>query len=122
LIDLGCVELSLDRVLKSLVSLGISKSDAEVYIYLAKEGPKKASELANALEISRQKLYLNLKKLIEKQIVTTSDNKPSIFSAIAFEEAIDLLVQIKKEQSAAILETKEELISNWKSVDWKNNT
>ena len=115
-------ELSLDRVLKSLVSLGISKSDAEVYIYLAKEGPKKASELANALEISRQKLYLNLKKLIEKQIVTTSDNKPSIFSAIAFEEAIDLLIQIKKEQSAAILETKEELISNWKSVDWKNNT
>jgi sugar-specific transcriptional regulator TrmB len=112
-------ELSLDRVLKSLVSLGISKSDAEVYIYLAKEGPKKASELAKALEISRQKLYLNLKKLIEKQIVTTSDNKPSIFSAIAFEEAIDLLIQIKKEQSAAILETKEELISNWKSVDWK---
>jgi sugar-specific transcriptional regulator TrmB len=122
LIDLGCVELSLDRVLKSLVSLGISKSDAEVYIYLAKEGPKKASELANALEISRQKLYLNLKKLIEKQIVTTSDEKPLIFSAIVFEEAIDLLVQIKKEQSAAILETKEELISNWKSVDWKNNT
>ena len=122
MIDLGCVELSLDRVLKSLVSLGISKSDAEVYIYLAKEGPKKASELANALEISRQKLYLNLKKLIEKQIVTTSDEKPLIFSAIAFEEAIDLLVQIKKEQSAAILETKEELISNWKSVDWKNNT
>jgi sugar-specific transcriptional regulator TrmB len=115
-------ELSLDRVLKSLVRLGISKRDAEIYIYLAKEGPKKASELANTLEISRQKLYLNLKKLIEKQIVTTSDNKPSIFSAIAFEEAIDLLVQIKKEQSAAILETKEELISNWKSVDWKNNT
>jgi sugar-specific transcriptional regulator TrmB len=109
-------------VLKSLVSLGINQNDAEVYIYLAKEGPKKASELANALEISRQKLYLNLKKLIEKQIVTTSDHKPLIFSAIAFEEVIDLLIKIKKEQSAAILETKEELLANWKTVDWKNNT
>jgi sugar-specific transcriptional regulator TrmB len=115
-------ESSLDRVLKSLVSLGITHNDAEVYIYLAKEGPKKASELANALETSRQRLYLNLKKLIEKQIVTTSNNKPSVFSAIAFEEVINLLVKIKKEQSAAILETKEELLANWKSVDWKNNT
>ena len=114
--------MSLDRVLKSLVSLGITQNDAEVYIYLAKEGPKKASELANALETSRQRLYINLKKLMEKQIVTTSDTKPSVFSAITFEEVIDLLVKIKKEQSAAILETKEELLANWKSVDWKNNT
>jgi sugar-specific transcriptional regulator TrmB len=116
------LKLSLDRVLKSLVNLGISQSDAEVYIYLAKEGPKKASELANALERSRQQLYHNLKKLKEKQIVTTIDHKPSIFFAIAFEEAIDLLVKIKKEQSAALLETKEELLASWKSVDWKNNT
>ena len=108
-------------MLKSLVSLGITQNDAEVYIYLAKEGPKKASELANALETSRQRLYINLKKLIEKQIVTTSDTKPSVFSAITFEEVIDLLVKIKKEQSAAILETKE-LLANWKTVDWKNNT
>ena len=115
-------ELSLDRVLKSLVSLGITQKDAEVYIYLAKEGPKKASELANALEISRQQLHHNLKKLMKKRIVTTSDNKPSVFSAIAFEEVINLLVKIKKEQSAAILETKEELLANWKSVDWKNDT
>jgi sugar-specific transcriptional regulator TrmB len=104
------------------VSLGITQNDAEVYIYLAKEGPKKASELADALETSRQRLYLNLKKLIEKQIVTASANKPSVFSAIAFEEVINLLVKIKKEQTAAILETKEELLANWKSVDWKNNT
>jgi hypothetical protein len=72
-------DLSLDRVLKSLVSLGISQSDAEVYIYLdfslalfrktssisqsdaevyiylANEDPIKAIELANALIISRQK-------------------------------------------------------------------
>lgn len=115
-------KLSLDRVLKSLVSLGISQSDAEVYIYLAKEGPKKVGDLANALELSRQQLYLSLKKLREKQIVKTSDDRPSIFSAIAFEEVIDLLIKIKKEQSASILETKKELLSSWKSADWKNNT
>jgi sugar-specific transcriptional regulator TrmB len=115
-------ELSLDRVLKSLMSLGISQSDAEVYIYLAKNGPRKVSELSNALRLSRQQLYLNLKTLREKQIVKTSNKKPSIFSAIAFEEVINQLVKIKKEQSAVILETKRELLSSWKSVDWKNNT
>jgi sugar-specific transcriptional regulator TrmB len=115
-------KLSLDRVLRSLVNLGISESSAEVYIYLAKEGPKKARELVNALEISRQQLYNNLKKLREKQIVTTSEGKPLIFYAIAFEQVIDLLVTIKKEQTAAILETKKELLANWRSVDWKNGT
>ena len=115
-------KFSLDRVLKSLMSLGISQSDAEVYIYLAKNGPRKVSELSNALSLSRQQVYLNLKTLQEKQIVKTGNKKPSIFSAIAFEEVINLLVKIKKEQSAAILETKKELFSSWKTVDWKNNT
>jgi sugar-specific transcriptional regulator TrmB len=114
--------LSLGRVIKSLESLGLSQGDAEIYIYLAKEGPKKGCELVNALKISRQQLYPSLKKLRQKQIVKANDNKPSIFYAIAFEEVIDLLVKIKKEQSAAILETKEELLNSWKSVDWKNNT
>jgi sugar-specific transcriptional regulator TrmB len=107
-------------VLKSLASLGISQRDAEVYIYLAKEGPKKASELANALKISRQQLYHNLKKLTEKQIVMKNDDKPFIFFAIASEEAIDLLVKIKKEQSAAILEIKEELLFAWRSITEKD--
>ena len=114
--------LSLDRVLKSLRSLGISQGDAEVYIYLAKEGPKKVGDLSNALKLSRQQVYLNLKKLREKQIVKTSDDRPSIFYAVGFEQVIDLLVKIKKEQSVAVLETKEELLSSWKSGDWKNNT
>jgi len=114
--------LSLKRVIESLQSLGLSQGDAEIYVYLSKEGPKTGRELATALRLSKQKLYLSLKKMSQKKIVTASDDRPSIFFAIAFEEVINLLVKIKKEQSATILETKEELLSSWKSVDWKNNT
>lgn len=103
-------------------NLGLSQGDAEIYIFLAKEGPKKGCELVNALKMSRQQLYSILKKLRQKQIVKTNDDKPSIFYAIAFDEVINLLVKIKKEQSAVIIETKEELLSSWRSVDWKNNT
>ena len=114
--------MSLERILKTIETFGLSRIEAEVYVYLAKKGPKKGRELANALQVTRQQLYPSLKNLKNKGVVTSSPKRPKLFSALAFEEVIDLLVKIKKEQSAAILETKAELFSNWKSVDWKNNT
>jgi predicted transcriptional regulator len=44
--------LSLERVLKTLEGFGLSRTDAEVYVYLAKKGSKKGRELANALQIT----------------------------------------------------------------------
>lgn len=113
--------MSLKRVLDKLENLGLSHSDALVYIYLAKTGPKKGRDLLKDLGIKKQFLYLSLKKLREKKIVVVNNKTPLIFSAVAFEKVIDLLINIKVEQSKAILETKKELLSRWKSVDWKNN-
>jgi sugar-specific transcriptional regulator TrmB len=114
--------LSLKRVLESLQSLGLSQGDAEVYIYLSKEGPKTGRQIICALRLSEQKLYASLKKMNRKKIIIKSDDNPAFFSAIPFEEVITLLVKIKKEQSAAILESKEEFLSIWKSVEWENKT
>jgi len=35
-------------MLKTLVSLGFADIDAEVYVFLANEGPQKASDIAEA--------------------------------------------------------------------------
>jgi len=113
--------LSLKRVIEKLENLGLSHSDAMVYIYLAKTGPKKGLDLSKDLRLKKQVLYLSLKKLQEKKIVLANNKIPSTFSAVTFEKILDLLINIKAEQSKAILETKEELLSRWKSVDWKNN-
>jgi len=96
--------------------------DAEVYVYLAKKGPKKGSELANALQVTRQQLYPSLKNLKNKGVVTASLERPALFSAVAFEKVVELLIAIKVEQAKAVKETKKELMDSWRSIDWQEQT
>jgi len=114
--------LTLERVLKTLEDFGLSRADAEVYVYLAKQGPKKGRELANALEVTKQQLYPSLKNLKKKGVVTASLERPALFSAVAFEEVIELLIAIKMEQAKAFEETKKELMDSWRLINWNEQT
>jgi sugar-specific transcriptional regulator TrmB len=114
--------VSLERVLKTLEGFGLSRIDAEVYVYLAKKGPKKGRELANALQVTKQQLYPSLKNLKNKGIVTASLERPALFSAVAFEQVLELLIEIKVEQAKAIKETKKELLDSWRSISWQEQT
>jgi sugar-specific transcriptional regulator TrmB len=109
-------------VLKTLEGLGLSRTDAEVYVYLAKKGPKNRRELADALQVTKQQLYPSLKNLRSKGVVTVSLERPALFSAVAFEKVVDLLIAIKVEQAKAIQETKKELLASWRSVNWREQT
>jgi sugar-specific transcriptional regulator TrmB len=109
-------------VLKTLEGLGLSRTDAEVYVYLAKKGPKNGRELADALQVTKQQLYPSLKNLRSKGVVTVSLERPALFSAVAFEKVVDLLIAIKVEQAKAIQETKKELLASWRSVNWREQT
>jgi len=84
--------LSLERVIKALIGFGLTRVDAEVYVYLAKKGPQKAVDLAKALNINKQKIYASLKNLQTKGLVSKDR---TIFSALPFEEALDLLIKMK---------------------------
>ena len=42
--------MSHERVLKALMSLGLSRTDAEVYVFLATKGPQKARNIARQTE------------------------------------------------------------------------
>ena len=106
--------MSLERVIKALIELGLARIDAEVYVYLAKDGPQRVIDLAKALNYDKQKIYTSLKNLQEKRIVTVTSQKQSIFSALPFEDALDLLIKMKKEQAQTKQERKKELLANWK--------
>jgi sugar-specific transcriptional regulator TrmB len=68
------------------------------------------------MKLSKRKLYPILKNLQNKGIVNVSPLYPSLFFAIAFEEALDMLVKADLEQAKAIKETKNELLSSWQSM------
>lgn len=114
--------MSLERIINTLQGFGLRRLDAEVYVYLAKKGPQKGIDIADALKIHKQQIYLILKTLQEKGVVTASLERPALFSAVAFERALDLLVEANMEQAKAIEETREELLSSWRDITKRDNT
>jgi sugar-specific transcriptional regulator TrmB len=108
--------MSHERVLKALVGLGLSEMEAEVYVFLAKTGPQKATSIAAALKMYEQQLSRSLKSLREKGIVNATLEHPSQFSAIPFDKALDLLVKAHLEETQSIEQNKEEILSQWHSM------
>jgi sugar-specific transcriptional regulator TrmB len=102
--------MSLERIIKALVGLGLTRLEAEVFVYTAKKGPQTVVDLTGALNYSKHQIYSSLKTLAFKELITKNE---SIFSAIPFEEALELLINREKEQAMSIEESKKELLVSW---------
>ena len=107
--------MSLERIVKILENFGFSKADAEVYIYLAKKGPRREIDLSKALKLTEQKLNLILKNLQSKGIVTAAVEQSELFSALPFEIVLDQLVKSHIKQASAVTENKGEILASWRS-------
>ena len=103
-------------MLKAVMSLGLSKTEAQVYVFLALNGPHKAKEITRNMSIYKEQLYRSLKNLRDKDVVKASIDYPAVFSAIPFEEILDLLAEIKKEKAQALWDVKEELLYSWREM------
>ena len=104
--------MSLELILKALIRLGLSRLEAEVYVYIAKMGSQTVKDLDGALNYSKNQIYKSLRMLTAKALVTKEGIK---FSAIPFEDALDLLIEREKKQTNHIKESKKELLVNWKN-------
>ena len=105
---------------KTLERLGFTETDAQVYIYLATEGPQKARTTTEALKLNKQQLYRTLKNLQNKGAVKASPEHPARFSAVVFEKVLDQLIKTRTEQQKALQESKKELLTTWKSITKKD--
>ena len=114
-------KLSLERVFKALTSLGLSESDARVYIFLALKGPTKTGNIVNDLKMSRQQIYRSLKFLQDKRIVFADRKNQDVFSALLFEKALELLIETEEEKTEILQETKKSILQDWKTSTKKKN-
>ena len=108
--------MSQEKILKTLVSLGLTQWDAKVYILLAKRGPIKARDAAKALKISKQRLYPIIKSLQSKGIVNSTLERPARFSAVPFEKVLDLFVKAKMAEAQRVQQNKDDILSDWQSI------
>ena len=116
--------MSLKRIFKALENLGLSQKEAQIYVFLEKNGAQKNRNIAKALKIRTNELIISLKNLQDKKIVQASTQQTIEFSAVPFEKAIDLLIEVKKEKAQSLQERKMELLVSWQSMikkDSENN-
>ena len=113
--------MSEKRIIKTLKGLGLSNIDTKVYIFVAKEGSHRMGEIALALNLPEEKVDRSLKELQSISIVKASIDNPLNFIAMPLEEVVDLFIEVKREQAKAMQESREELLSNWKTTIKKKN-
>ena len=112
--------MSLERIIKALIGLGLSQTDAEVYVHLATAGPATARSIINNLTINKRQIYRSLKALQQKGIASGNEEYPAEFYAVYFEKALDLLLDVKKEQAKSIEASKAELIADFQTEKKKS--
>ncbi len=102
-------------MLKTLVNLGFKQQDAEVYVYLALNGSKKAKDIATALKTYERQVYRSLRKLHAKEIVNATPEFPAIFSVVSLEKLLDLMAKASLEEARRIEQEKDGILRLWKS-------
>jgi len=109
-------KLSHERVLKTLVNLGLSHTDAEVYIHLAIKGPQKVGNLADALKLLEKPLSQSLENLKSKGIVNSELEYSQLFFALPFDKALELLMKAHLTETRNIEQNKSEILSKWQAM------
>ena len=106
--------MSLERIIDALTEIGLTTMQAEVYVYLAKKGPKTIEYLTKTILYNRKDIERSLKMLQSKGLLTRNE---VMFCALPFEDALTLLIETKKEQSNRVEESRRELLTVWKKKD-----
>jgi sugar-specific transcriptional regulator TrmB len=106
----------LSTIEETLSRFGLLKNEIKVYLYLARSGEKKASEIAEAISLHRTETYRILRDLEKKGILFSIFEKPLKFTAVPLDKAIDLLVNAQKMRIKLLEKEKESLVELWLSI------
>ena len=90
-----------------LSEFGLSQNQSRVYLYLVKFGSTTAPNLSKSLNIPRTEIYAILKILQKKRCIETKNEKPLKFSSIPFEDFLETVINLKKNEIQKLEETLE---------------
>jgi len=107
---------SLETVEKALNRLGLSKNEVRVYLFIARTGEHKASEISEALSLHRTETYRILRDLEKKGLILSVFEKPLKFIATPFQKTLEILIETKKMKINLLEKRKEGLIEIWLSL------
>ena len=108
---------------EKLRDFGLTKNESKIYVFLSKHGPKKAIEISREGQIPRTETYHLLSNLEVKGIIAPSLQRPTRFSALTIEEAIESILDDKQKKIEELKILKHDMIDLWNSFqNIKNRT
>lgn len=107
---------SLEAIETALAKLGLSKNEIRVYVYLARTGMLKASEISEVISLHRTETYRILRDLEKRGLVSSVFEKPLKFVATPFEKTLDILIESKRLRLQVLERKKRDLVSLWVSL------
>ncbi|MGD0644407.1 MAG: helix-turn-helix domain-containing protein [Candidatus Bathyarchaeia archaeon] len=108
---------SSDEYISTLSEMGLSVSQAKVYLSLAKSRSLKAHEISSISGVSRPDVYRVLVQLEEAGIVERTISKPEVFHAISIEKCVSNLIQRRIMKTAELEAKALTLTQNFKRIN-----
>ncbi|MCZ2856775.1 MAG: hypothetical protein O2U62_06745 [Candidatus Bathyarchaeota archaeon] len=105
-----------EKVIKGLLSFGLTRDEAEAYFFLLRAGACRAGDLARKLGINRMKAYRILKALGERGAVEAIVGRPVRFVAVPVEKVINQLIEGEKLKILGMEKNRKEIIQYWRDI------
>ncbi len=110
---LGRYEKISNSIQEILQKLGLTQNESKVYLYLDKNGSKKAKEIAENQKIPRTQTYHLLTALQNKGIVVLISGRITKFDVIKLEKVLDISINNELERIEDLQSMRSELSELW---------
>jgi len=98
-----------------LRDFGLTKNESKIYVFLSRSGPRKAIEISSKEKIPRTETYHLLSNLETKGIIEPSVEKPTRFSAVKIEKAIESIIHNQEKKIGELKILKTDMVELWNS-------
>jgi len=99
----------MDDLYERLAEVGLDGAAGRIYVHLHTTGGAKAGEIARDLSLGRGETYRILKDLVDREIVTSTLDRPIRFLAIPPERLFEGLLGRARERLSTIERTRDEI-------------
>ena len=102
-----------DEDYKTLSKLGLTGTEARVYLALVKSGPSRAPEIAKISNVARPDVYRAISRLQDMGLIVRIISTPNEFSAIPIFDALSMLFQKREKEETELTEKADILLEKY---------
>jgi sugar-specific transcriptional regulator TrmB len=112
----GEAVLSEEKIKRILKDFGLTETEGNLYLFLARCGALKGTEIARQVKKDKGQVYRILKNLQAKGLVEATLEAPIRFTTVPFKKVVESTIKAKRDEAARIESIKQELFDYWKNT------